>query len=386
MEKYHEEIDGVKTIRQMTDGIYFDMPFIVYMAQEAFSTSKVNSINDSVLKHWTDEIEPTLQPDFDLDAKLQDATDSMAEGHAWHVMALEGPEAFDALYTAGYDASVYPDALKSKDEHIAACENNGVEFKKSWSIALLQGALIDAGVSVQFHSVLKAEHEAALGDRTIFEIDKLNELKRAGEVIRQYKLDDDLLSGGYPEVSILVTIKGVRYKVRVDYLKPDMQVEYKTLSVRSRKKLFDEVCAAQMHDFGYFTGAYLYTICVNEARRLIRNEDKGIDTGFNASCADIVDADWLDKFANAETHEYWHFFQERGKYNHVLPRRFDKYDEALQSRKIQAIWRTGKLAVERAVKLHAWYMENNGLEKMWLPRVDAKAWADDDFKPWQIEE
>ena len=376
-------------IQQFPDGIYFNMPFDVYLAQDAFSTSRVNAVNDSVLTYWRDEIEPTLADDFDLRAKLDDATEAMAEGTAWHVMALEGVEAFNALYAVGYDAKAFPDALGSKDSHMKAAVKHGVVVSKSDTIAKMRDKLIAAGAPVTFHADYAAEHEAAAAGKTMFAADKMAELQFAGRVMAQYADGDPaiarLLTGGFPEVSILATIKDVRYKVRVDYLTPTHATEYKTLSRRNKKKPFEQICADQMHDFGYFVNGYLYSICIAEARRNVLNIVAGGTCDFLIDSGE-VSYQWLSDFGDCTAGEYWFLFQERGKSPHVLPRRFDKYDEALQARKIQSIWQTGRIDVERAVKLHAWYMENNGLEKPWLPAIDAKAFSDDDFKPWQIEE
>ena len=385
----------VKVNRDLPDGLYFNMPFDVYLAQDAFSTSRVNAVNDSVLTYWRDEIEPTLDPDFDLRAKLDDATEAMAEGTAWHVMALEGVEAFNALYAVGYDAKAFPDALGSKDSHMKAAVKHGVAVNKSDTIPKLRDKLIAGGAPVTFHADHAAAHEAAAAGKTMFAADKMAELQFAGRVMAQYAEADPevarLLTGGFPEVSILVTIKGVRYKVRVDYLTPTHATEYKTLSRRNKKKPFEQICADQMHDFGYFVNGYLYSICIAAARERMRSNDAGFETsclGAPDSFEGLPSSDWLQRFQNHTAGEYWFLFQERGKSPHVLPRRFDKYDEALQSRKMQSIWKTGRIDVERAVDLHAWYSdpENCGREKIWLPRIEAKAFSDDDFKPWQIEE
>lgn len=365
---------------QYPDGIYFDMPFDTYIVQEAFSNSMVDKINSGVLNYWEDEIAPKLDPDFDLSAHIQESTKSMVEGAAWHVMALEGKDRFDTLYASGYDPSVYPKAIKSGDEHREACVQNGLSDKGT--IAAMWERLVEAKVDIQSHIDLKERHDRAADGKIILTINQMEELQRAGEIMRQYGVDKTMLQNGFPEVSILVTLRGVRFKCRVDYLRPDMQIEYKTFSRKSRKKPLEEVCAAAMHDYGYFTSAYIYSECVRAAR-----EELSRNTNFAKGMApDAKNPEWLSEFVNASAHEYWFLFQERGKYNHVLPRRFDKYDEALQSRKLQRMWKTGKIAVERAVSVFNWYMENNGLEKRWLPDLNPKPWDDTDFRPWQIVE
>jgi len=388
--------------KQLPDGIYFNLPFKDYAAQDRFSVSRINKVNESPLTYWTDEIEPTLAEDFDLGAHLDEATESMAEGKAWHVMALEGEDAFNALYATDYNASDFPDALGSKPEHMAAAVKYGVAINKSDTIAKIADKLKMAGAPVTFHDDLRAAHVAANDGKELISVVKMDELRRAGKIMAAYNVQEDFLTGGFPEVSILVTIKGVKYKVRVDYLRPDAQIEFKTITRRSKTKPFDEACADQMHNFGYFTGGYLYSLCVEAARNKLKGVFDGV--GFTEG-GDILwpkDFDIVDcagdgmlsvphlrlikEFSGLDVGQYWHLFQERGKHNHVLLRRFDKYDEALQSRKVQKIWRTGQVDVERGVKLYNYFMEQNGRENMWLPALDAKPWDDGDFKPWQIEE
>lgn len=368
-------------ITQYPDGIYFNMPFRVYAAQDRHSTSRLNKINKGALIYWTDEIEPTLADDFDLDAKLDETTEAMAEGKAWHTMALEGLDVFNQRYATGYNPANNPLAIKSKDEHLKACVKHGVPHKKGDTIAALQDALIAAGANVQFHSVLKRRHEEDAGGKGLITPEAMDELLRAGKILKEYGIYDDMLCDGFPEVTILFTMDGRKFKVRVDYLRTDRQIEFKTIMRRSRTKPFEEACADTLHDFGYFTSAYLYQCAVVTVKR------KGGLPVFNLS--DDIAAptpEWMTRLYASNNHEYWHLFQERGKYNHVLPRRFDKYDEALQTRKIQAIWRTGQSNVEQAVKVYDWYMENNGKDKRWLPDLNPKPWDDSDFKPWQIEE
>jgi len=369
--------------KQLPDGIYFNLPFKDYAAQDRFSVSRINKVNESPLTYWTDEIEPTLAEDFDLGAHLDEATESMAEGKAWHVMALEGEDAFNALYATDYNASDFPDALGSKPEHMAAAVKYGVAINKSDTIAKIADKLKMAGAPVTFHDDLRAAHVAANEGKELISAVKMDELRRAGKIMAAYNVQEDFLTGGFPEVSILVTIKGVKYKVRVDYLRPDAQIEFKTITRRSKTKPFDEACADQMHNFGYFTGGYLYSLCVEAARNKLRAGGDFVVTGAD-SPDDLVP--WLAAFKSNGGGQYWHLFQERGKHNHVLLRRFDKYDEALQSRKVQKIWRTGQVDVERGVKLYNYFMEQNGRENMWLPALDAKPWDDGDFRPWQIEE
>jgi len=375
-----------EVIKQYPDGIYFNMPFKEYIAQDRHSNSRIKKVNDSPLKFWVDEIEPTLAPDFNLDAKLEDDTEAMAEGKAWHVMALEGAEAFNALYTSDYNPADYPKAIKSKDDHVEACEKNGVDFKKSDTIAALQKALIAAGSKVQFHSVLKAQHEAANASKILLSPTAMNELQIAGAIMAQYKIHEDFLSNGFPEVSILFTMDGERYKIRVDWLAVKKQVEFKTITVSGQNtKTFEENCADQMHKFSYMPAGYLYTCGVEIARAAVRDIMDGKKRDFFIDSGEVGD-DWFSEFASCAKPEYWFLFQQRGKYNHVLPRRFDKYDEVIQHRKIQRIWKTGKIDVEHGVKLYNYFMENFGKENRWLPDLNAKPWADEDFKPWMIEE
>lgn len=369
-------MDEINT--NLKDGIYFNMPFKVYMAQKRHSVSRVKKVNEGPLVFWVDEIEPTLADDFDLDAHLDETTEAMAEGRAWHTMALEGPEVFEAEYATDYDPSKFPKALKSKDEHMKACANNGVAFKKSETIAALQAALIAAGVDVQFHSVLKAEHQERAGGKRLISPSAYEELIRAGKIMRLYNIQEQFLSDGFPEVSILFTMKGEKYKIRVDWLAADKQIEFKTITRRSRTKPFEEACADQMHDMSYMPAGYLYSEGVRIAR-------EGLADG-TMQVHDMPDTDWRERFIAASQHRYSYLFQERGKYNHVLIRHFDKYDEVIQNRRIQSIWKTGQLDVEHAVKIYNHHMEKDGLENPWLPELSVKAWDDNDFKPWQIVE
>ena len=362
---------------QLTDGIYFGLPFKEYAAQDRLSTTAIGKLNRGALVYYEDVIAPTLEEDYDADAVIEEMTESLAEGRAWHDRMIEGEAVFWSRNARAFDREEWETALKvkllkMKDDYIAACKANGLSEKGT--IKALTARLKEAGANVLFHDEVKANYEASNEGKYLLTEKQLEELKRAGEIMDQYGLRETWLSGGFPEVSILFTKDDIKYKVRIDYLQPDFQLEYKTIANKFSKML-DEAAAGQIHDHGYLTGAFLYQEAVKAARGR-----KGL--AVHVASGEGPSEEWLTKFHSVDSHKYWFLFQQRGKYNHALLRELPSHE----SGRITSMYRTGQIRVQRAVKLYQWYMENNGLEKRWLPPLNPKAFDDSDFKPWQLEE
>lgn len=378
-----------ETIKQFPDGLYFNMPFKVYAAQDRRSTSAVNTLNRGSLVYYEDYIAPTLEPDYDPEAVIEELTQSLAEGKAWHDIVLEGEDVFWSRNGIGFNAEGFPKALNSSDDYKARCKHYGLSM--SGTKAAMKESILhhearydgkgSAPLASEFIDDLKAKHLEGLKGKNILTQAQYDQIKRAGEIMEQYGIRESWITGGFPEVSILFTLGGVKFKVRVDYLRPDMQIEYKTIANKFSKVL-DEAATGQIHDHGYLTGAFLYQEAVAFARGALLD-----DLGFAHGLPKTQEStDWIDDFirgGEGGLHEYWFLIQQRGKYNHALLRKLPKYDH---NRKMTSMYRTGKLRVERAVNLYNWHMENNGLEKRWLPALNPKEFDDSDFKPWQLEE
>jgi len=371
---------------QLPDGIYFGLPFKQYAAQDRLSTTAISKLNKGSLVYYEDVIAPTLLPDYDAEAVIEDLTEALAEGRAWHDIALEGEAVFWSRNAHNFVQEEWEThhgvtLLKMKDDYVKACETRGI--KEKGTMPVLKARLKDAGADVLFYDEVKANYEASNEGKYLLTEKQIEEIKRAGEIIKQYGLHETHLFGGFPEVSILFTKDGVKYKIRIDYLRPDIQIEYKTIANKFSKVL-DEAAAGQIHDHGYLTGAFLYQEGVNVARLMLKDglENTNFAVGFHGEKDDMPSDEWLESFASG-SHQYWFLIQQRGKYNHALLRELPKYDD---NRKITSMYRTGHLRVQRATKLYHWYMENNGLNKRWLPPLNPKAFDDSDFKPWQLEE
>ena len=370
-------------LKQYPDGIYFDMPFKVYAGQNRLSTTAIGKLNKGPLVYYEDVIAPTLEDGYDAEAVIEEMTQSLAEGRAWHDMTIEGSAVFWQRNAKAFEQSEWEKEhkvklLKMKDDYVDACKKHGLNEKGTMKV--LKSQLKEAGADVLFLDEVKSNYEKSNEGKYLLTEKQLNEIERAGEISDQYGIRENWLFGGFPEVSILFTADGIKYKIRVDYLCPDMQVEYKTFANKYSKPI-DEAVPAQIHDQGYLTGAFLYQEGVKKARGMLKDD---------LSCAHGLpetqeSVDWIDEFisgGDGGKHKYWFLFQQRGKYNHMVARELPSHDNG----RITSMYRTGQLRAMRAAKHYHWYMENNGLEKRWLPPLNPKAFDDSDFKPWQLEE
>lgn len=366
---------------QLPDGIYFGLPFPEYVAQNRLSGSALNTLNKGALVYWENEIAPRLDPDFDLKAHVDEATKSQAEGHAWHHMIIEGPEVFERNFAGEFDASKHLGAIGGGKALKKACEALGLP--KSGTIAELENRIraTPQGKNALFISDLKARHEQENRGKKFFSVSQMDELNRARQIIEQYGINDAWLFGGFPEVSILFTYKKRKYKIRIDYMRPDLQIEYKTISNKHMKELIT-ACVDQISNYDYLSSGYLYIIGAIEAAKALRSGADFRVEGVNGAA--LPDGKWFDRFLDRKTHEYWFLFQQRGKYNHCLMRQLERNSSI--NHRLTPMFRTGKVRVERAINLYEWYMENNGLERRWLPPLNPKPLDADDFKTYQLEE
>ena len=379
---------------QLKDGIYFGLPFEQYLLQKRMSASGVRKMNKGPLVYWEDVIAPTLEPDYDPLNGVQEDTKAQFEGKAWHTMMLEGPDVFWSRYAIEFDLPAWKEAnpkkfvLVTKDDYLDALDTLGITGYKTSETKPKLKARIDAFKkktgedTYHFLDDLKAKNAFENEGKELLTQVQWEELSRANDIFEAYGIRDTFINSGFPEVSILFTMKDVKYRARLDYLRYNSQIEYKTVANKYQKML-DEAAVDQIHNEDYFNGSYLYQKAVEWAQKALHSHKGGFGDLINVISGDGPSEEWVDAFVKNESHKYWFIIQERGKYNHIIARSLPKYDA---HRKITSMWRTGQMRVERAVKLHTWFMENVGPEHRWLPNLNPKAFDDSDFKIYHFEE
>lgn len=175
----------------MTHQIIFDLPFCEYCEIPRLNNSAIKLINRSPFHYKYGE---------------RDETSALVIGHAGHTAILE-PDLFEDRY------AVFPEGMTKTTK----------EGKAKWA------ELEDSGKSILRYSEFKAAKDLATA-------------------IRNHPEASKLLTGGFPEVTILSEIDGVETKVRVDYWRPDLDM---FIDVKTTENASFEAFQRSINHYGY---------------------------------------------------------------------------------------------------------------------------------------
>jgi hypothetical protein len=201
------------------DGVYFGMPEHVYHADPALGSTGIKKLIDNAPDYWWDSpLNPARPEDDDTPAKVF--------GRQFHQCILEGVDKFKAHHAP----QTLPGNRKDGMDEIAAIKKAGkvpVKFK-DWSKILAASAFIKANKTLA-----------------------------------------NAFEGGVPEVSIFWTEDGIRFKVRLDYLKMNAIADLKSLANMHGKE-FGKACRDAVANYDYIVSAEHYRHGRLQMSRLIK--------------------------------------------------------------------------------------------------------------------
>lgn len=215
----------------LEDGVYTDLPMGRYLYDDALSGSAFDKLERNPPDwKWEHPSNPLYEPDEDSKARIL--------GTICHKVLLEGVEAYEAEYCVKPDIKDHPDALDTlpqlkawlaeRDQKVSGTKPELIERvlahdprAKVWE-AYCDG-VINGRTAIGFKL-----HAQAMLLRTFVESDPVY---------------SKLLSGGLPEVTIVWTEDGVRYKSRIDYLRSTAIVDVKTFGRPPRRTLIRDFLA-----------------------------------------------------------------------------------------------------------------------------------------------
>ena len=228
-----------------SDGVYLDMPFSDYLADRALSGSAFKKLLVSPPDWWWEHRDNPLWRE-----PVSDARDL---GTAVHKAVLEGMAAYEAVYAAEPDRALFPDALdtardmsawiKRRNEELLASGEHDAKGKPlrlnvSGSKDDLAQRIRDHadayGMDVTFWADLEAE---LIGGREVMRRHEDQTVRLVEGFLRRDPVYAKLLSDGLPEVSIFWTDGDIRYKARIDWLRPTAVIDLKTFGRPSPRGL-----------------------------------------------------------------------------------------------------------------------------------------------------
>jgi hypothetical protein len=299
-----------EVIQQLDDGIYFNLPEAIYHGQECMSSSNVQNMLVSPATFWADSwLNPDREP-------WDEGGPAQILGTAYHKARLE-PAKFQAIYVPEPDKADFgKDLLVTGNDLSAELERLGHTKKKSGESVLEQARRLQSlGCDKPIWPIIWAEWEAELTEENIS-----LPAKTYGEILRDMELlhhNVDIapfLTGGQAEVTVIWTDEaGVRWKIRIDYLKPRHCVDLKTFENPQRKNL--ERCIADQIAYNrYYIQARIYW----EGCEKIRTANLPIRKIQNPEQKALI-----EEIRNSpDVFEYWWIFQEKKGVPNVLARHF----------------------------------------------------------------
>lgn len=299
---------------QLPDGIYFGLDFEAYHGQRRLSASGCCNMLVDPATFWADS---WLNPD-----RVEIPTEARITGSAYHTAILE-PERFAAEYRAEPDPRDYPDAIMTASEVMSILKELGEKQTIKGEDALARARRLDELLQHQLVAkrpiweIIKAEWREADPDELQIGISRqlMNEIERDVQLIAGNPEILPHVRGGQAEVTILWTGEdGTRWKIRVDYLRPDGPRDLKSFANTSRKNL--NRCIADAIQYNrYYVQAVLYLRGVEKIREL--GKDLPIRKVQNQAQKDLITA----IRESVEPFEFWWIFQQKGGIPNVLARK-----------------------------------------------------------------
>jgi hypothetical protein len=220
-------------------GIYFGMSDAEYHADPSLSTSAIKKLIQDPEEYWDQSfMNPNPPP--------REQKDCLARGTLWHCRILE-PELFNKKYVLApfvdSDAAEGRKILRTMADMKDWLEENGVVYKKSANKDELEKSVWEA------YRLGLGNPEPYLFDRENIEFANKNQdrtviwsreiyrdMLAAERAFEEHPYFSQVFKGGHSEVSIFwVDDSGLPMKGRIDKLKPNAILDYKTLHVQRGK-------------------------------------------------------------------------------------------------------------------------------------------------------
>lgn len=273
-------------------GIYFDMPNEVYQASPALSASGIKKLAASPMLYYAKC--PWLNPDY----TPPEAKDYFDIGEGYHARILEGPEAFRQRFAIGLDKKDYPNALDTMKD-IRAAWPHGITPKGTSKRECFNN-LLAYDATVELWEDILAEHAQANEGKTMIDAKTCRLIEIGAAMIEKDPELSQLISGGYPEVSLFWTCPrtGIPKKARVDKLKVRMMVDLKSVA-NTKEQRMENVVRLDIANRRYALAPSHYFQGAAEVRKLVRAHGDAVIHG------DDEQAAWAKKWAAHTVPDEW---------------------------------------------------------------------------------
>ena len=312
------------------DGVYFQLDERDYHNVPALSASGVKNILISNPDFWFRSVFNPHRENNDTEARLI--------GRAFHKRILEGREAFYSEYATTFEAP--ENCIRTVDDLRDALIKSGVEKPKGLKPDLIE-QLLEIQPGAQILDELRTDYELLHHGKEFLSSDLIHSIEVSAAMIEKHPVISKCFSGGYPEVSVIWTEEGVRFKARFDYLKPRAIVDLKTFANFMNKPI-DGAIYSSMASGKYHIQAAFYLRAAEMAKRLPEWHGCQLDFRLN--------------FRECAEHDFFFVFQAKGPAPLARLKKFTR----------GSLWSCGEVAIDEAIRRYKACMEHYGPDVPWL--------------------
>lgn len=339
------------------DGLYFGMDADSYHVMPFLSASGVKNLLISGMDFWA---RSWMNPLKDIDQDDGEEPEWKITGNAYHARILEGREAFTDRYAATFEPPA--NCLKTIDdikEHLAdlGVDAKGCKNKPDY-IAKLRTVDSATPLYDEVRSEYLKEHEG----KEFLSQKAITRIELSAAMIENHPHISKCFRGGYPEVTVVWTEGGIRFKSRFDYLKPKAIIDLKTFANLMNKPI-DSAIYSAMASRKYHIQAAFYMRAVKAAKALARPTDFPGDDN------------WLKAFTDCEEHDFFFVFQQKGVAPLARGKKFNR----------GSLWSCGEVAIDEAIRRYRHYMELHGEAEPWVDATPIDEFDDSLFPTYTTE-
>jgi hypothetical protein len=331
------------------DGVYFQLPESDYHALPALSASGIKNLLISNPDFWFRSV-------FNKNRRDEN-TEAMTIGKAFHKRILEGKASFYDNYAATFEPLA--ECLRTVEEIKDALIKNGIDKPKGLKADLIE-QLLEVQPGAIILDELRADYELLHHGKEFLSSDLIESIETSAAMIEMNPMLSRCFAGGYPEVSVIWTEDGVRFKARFDYLKPKAIIDLKTFGNFLNKPI-DSAIYSAMASGKYHIQAAFYLRAAEMAKRL--PEWYGCPLDFRL------------KFRDCHEHEFFFVFQAKGIAPLARGKKFLR----------GSMWSCGEVAIEEAVRRYKDCMAKHGPNEPWIDATPIDEFDDSFFPSYATE-
>lgn len=348
----------------LADGIYIGLPMEKYIADRSALSGGAffDLLTEAGQITWKKPgVNPLKEEDADTVGQLR--------GSACHSAILEGPEAFDAAFCVapegvlktGDDMTAWLKKAKDARADLAGLTVSG-------KVGELRKRVEEARkVIVETDPLYPLFYDEKVGGRSVLSAADNAYVQLVACFVRSNPTLAPYLNDGVPEVTIVITIDGIRYKCRVDYMSPTCDLDLKSYG---RPPNIDTPLKRHLIRQAFYNGAHLQAVhnssMTAKAGALYRAGELKIHGAFDGTVEGDMEKHVEDAFRLRT------IFEQRATKPAIFRWLFARMDGPpatmlVPFRQSDGIYQETLQSIERAVEIYREYCERcGGPDKLWF--------------------